>query len=175
MFQPEIYIKNFIKKSIKYIFDNKEDVVALFLILYIIFFLYSFFTFMFFNFLKKKINKSKNKKFFYKIEKHYKEDRRKFFFFIVRPCFYFTVYTIWTEGYIFLYKEYIILCLTILQGIIYNIFLSRYNKRCVKKLKDFIGVSMGKSYAASTLYDDYLERSLLLRRNIILYNTCYYY
>ena len=53
--------------------------------------------------------------------------------------------------------------------------MSRYDKRSVIKLKNLIGVNMGRFYTTSTFYDDYLERSLLLRRNIILYSVCYYY
>lgn len=94
MFQPEVYIKNFIKQSIKYFFQNKEDFAALFLILYMTFFLYSFFTLVFFNFLKKYINKSSYKKFLKELEEFYKSERRKIFFFIVRPSFYLTVYHI---------------------------------------------------------------------------------
>lgn len=175
MFKPEIFIKNLINKLIEYFIKHIEDFFALFLILYLVFFLYSLYTYIFFNFFKKFFKKINIYDKWIIIEDFYKKERRKFFFYLVRPSFFYSIHYLWVYNYIFFYKKYIILILAFLCSFSYLFFLSRYKKRDKTQIRDFLNINVARSYFISLIFDSYLERSLMLRRDILINHLCHNY
>ena len=129
-----------------YVVLNFEDVVALLYILFQCWFIHAFLCFLIFDkiyteFVKKHKNDPIMSNRLKNLELLYWLNRRKAVMFIYKPTIALIIYFFWSNNYIFLYKQDIILTLQIIMLFLYFCFFYSFNKRDPKKLRDYLNLN----------------------------------